>query len=413
MAPPAKRVRTQLLTGDERPTELPRSHFRHGRERPEGRARERLPAAAGHGRRDAPRRRGRQLPEAARRALRRVRQFGVTATPWRGDKYDITRRFGEPSFQHGIAEGMARAVSPRSTTGSTSTTSTGMSSRAASEQRATRSRSSTRRSSCRSATRRSSSASPTPTTPRRAPRHRLLPDDRARRAVRRTLLRRVNPAWRDARCLHSELNRQERQRRWSDFRLGRIPIITVRDIFNEGVDVPDVNIICFLRVTHSRRIFVQQLGRGLRLAPRQERVTVARLRHRHPARRRRARYQTGDGAPRDRDRHGPGAGDDQLQRRRASAASWTPGSRTPPTSRPARTRSGCSSPRSIGACNEPAPAELREAGIRRLYADAERIDWENLSCPERPTQYAKWLEDKEVGGELLSSNPPSQGCESG
>jgi len=37
------------------------------------------------------------------------------------------------------------------------------------------------------------------------------------------------------------------------------------DILNEGVDVPDVNILAFARVTHSRRIFVQQLGRGLRL----------------------------------------------------------------------------------------------------------------------------------------------------
>ena len=39
------------------------------------------------------------------------------------------------------------------------------------------------------------------------------------------------------------------------------------DILNEGVDVPDVNIICFARVTHSRKIFVQQLGRGLRTSP--------------------------------------------------------------------------------------------------------------------------------------------------
>jgi type I site-specific restriction endonuclease len=48
----------------------------------------------------------------------------------------------------------------------------------------------------------------------------------------------------------------------------------VRDIFNEGVDVPDVNLICFLRVTHSRRIFVQQLGRGLRLKEDGRRVVV-------------------------------------------------------------------------------------------------------------------------------------------
>jgi len=50
------------------------------------------------------------------------------------------------------------------------------------------------------------------------------------------------------------------------FRSGETPVITAVDILNEGVDVPDVNIICFARVTHSRRIFVQQLGRGLRLS---------------------------------------------------------------------------------------------------------------------------------------------------
>ena len=33
---------------------------------------------------------------------------------------------------------------------------------------------------------------------------------------------------------------------------------------NEGVDVPDVDYIVFLRVTHSRVYFLQQLGRGLR-----------------------------------------------------------------------------------------------------------------------------------------------------
>ena len=60
----------------------------------------------------------------------------------------------------------------------------------------------------------------------------------------------------------------------SDFRLGRVPIVVARDVFNEGVDVPDVNIICHLRVTHSRRIFVQQLGRGLRLRPGKARVAV-------------------------------------------------------------------------------------------------------------------------------------------
>jgi superfamily II DNA or RNA helicase len=66
----------------------------------------------------------------------------------------------------------------------------------------------------------------------------------------------------------------ERNRMLSDFHDGHIGTICVVDIFNEGVDVPDVNIIVFQRVTHSRRIFVQQLGRGLRLAPNKQKVTV-------------------------------------------------------------------------------------------------------------------------------------------
>lgn len=40
-------------------------------------------------------------------------------------------------------------------------------------------------------------------------------------------------------------------------------LVTV-DIFNEGVDIPEVNQIVFLRPTQSPIIFVQQLGRGLR-----------------------------------------------------------------------------------------------------------------------------------------------------
>lgn len=59
-----------------------------------------------------------------------------------------------------------------------------------------------------------------------------------------------------------------------DFHDGVVNAICAVDILNEGVDVPDVNLIVFQRVTHSRRIFVQQLGRGLRLAPEKDRVIV-------------------------------------------------------------------------------------------------------------------------------------------
>jgi superfamily II DNA or RNA helicase len=58
------------------------------------------------------------------------------------------------------------------------------------------------------------------------------------------------------------------------FRNGETPIVTAVDILNEGVDIPDVNILCFARVTHSRRIFVQQLGRGLRLRAGKSHVEV-------------------------------------------------------------------------------------------------------------------------------------------
>jgi len=59
-----------------------------------------------------------------------------------------------------------------------------------------------------------------------------------------------------------------------DFTAGRLTALTSVDVLNEGIDVPDLNILVFLRATHSRRIFVQQLGRGLRLAPEKDKVVV-------------------------------------------------------------------------------------------------------------------------------------------
>lgn len=50
-------------------------------------------------------------------------------------------------------------------------------------------------------------------------------------------------------------------------------LITV-DIFNEGVDIPDVNQVIMLRPTQSAIVFVQQLGRGLRKAKDKEFVVV-------------------------------------------------------------------------------------------------------------------------------------------
>ena len=55
---------------------------------------------------------------------------------------------------------------------------------------------------------------------------------------------------------------------------GKVRFIFVVDIYNEGVDIPEVNTILFLRPTESLTIFLQQLGRGLRLAEGKECLTV-------------------------------------------------------------------------------------------------------------------------------------------
>lgn len=66
----------------------------------------------------------------------------------------------------------------------------------------------------------------------------------------------------------------EKNKILTDFSDGMINVVCTVDIFNEGIDVPDVNILVFQRVTHSRRIFIQQLGRGLRISEGKEKVIV-------------------------------------------------------------------------------------------------------------------------------------------
>ena len=55
---------------------------------------------------------------------------------------------------------------------------------------------------------------------------------------------------------------------------GELRFIFVVDIYNEGVDIPEVNTVLFLRPTESLTIFLQQLGRGLRIAPEKDCLTV-------------------------------------------------------------------------------------------------------------------------------------------
>ncbi len=77
-----------------------------------------------------------------------------------------------------------------------------------------------------------------------------------------------------AEAITGDMDPRMRDKTMAAFRRGNLDIVTTRDLFNEGVDVPDVDMIAFMRVTHSRRIFVQQLGRGLRLSPGKDKVVV-------------------------------------------------------------------------------------------------------------------------------------------
>jgi len=72
----------------------------------------------------------------------------------------------------------------------------------------------------------------------------------------------------------SRVDKAERRHRLLAFASGTYQAVTAVDVMNEGIDIPDVNLLVFLRATHSRRIFVQQLGRGLRLSEGKEKVIV-------------------------------------------------------------------------------------------------------------------------------------------
>lgn len=200
-------------------------------------------------------------------------QFGVTATPWRGDKFDIAARFGDACFGLGIAEGMAAGylakVDYRMFVDNLDwefvhdASEHGYSIKELNKALFLPQRDEEIIDQFREAWREI-----------RDPRAIVFCQTIEHAERMANLLAGSDQSWRRAAFLHSGLGRQRRQVLLNAFRLGRVPIITCVDVFNEGVDVPDVNLIAFLRVTHSRRIFVQQLGRGLRLREGKESLKV-------------------------------------------------------------------------------------------------------------------------------------------
>lgn len=69
-------------------------------------------------------------------------------------------------------------------------------------------------------------------------------------------------------------NSSDREEKRRKLKNKEINYLFVRDIFNEGVDIPEIDTVLFLRPTESLTIFLQQLGRGLRLADNKDCLTV-------------------------------------------------------------------------------------------------------------------------------------------
>lgn len=204
--------------------------------------------------------------------LPETRRLGVTATPWRGDEFDITYHFGAPSFKLGIEEGMRLGYLADvkyelflddidwdfvRASGGNEYSIKELNSKLFLPQRDEKIRDQLL------------------TVWSKVPGARAIVFCQTIEHVKRMaeLLRRI-PFLSDVEEIHNEIPAAERKSRLAKFRLGQTPILVAVDMLNEGVDVPDVNIVCFARVTHSRRIFVQQLGRGLRLSPGKQYVHV-------------------------------------------------------------------------------------------------------------------------------------------
>lgn len=78
----------------------------------------------------------------------------------------------------------------------------------------------------------------------------------------------------DAAAFHSSLSRKVRREILERFKTNELKTVVAVDAMNEGIDIPDANQVALLRYTGSKRIFLQQLGRGLRRTPTKKRVQV-------------------------------------------------------------------------------------------------------------------------------------------
>jgi superfamily II DNA or RNA helicase/HKD family nuclease len=85
---------------------------------------------------------------------------------------------------------------------------------------------------------------------------------------------RFNEAGIPSRAVTSRTPPQERRAGLAALRNRDVNALFTVDLFNEGVDVPEIDTVLFLRPTESATVFLQQLGRGLRLADDKPCLTV-------------------------------------------------------------------------------------------------------------------------------------------
>ncbi|WP_216635314.1 DEAD/DEAH box helicase family protein [Dietzia sp. 111N12-1] len=204
--------------------------------------------------------------------LHDVPRLGVTATPWRGDKFDIETTFGPPVVQMSIADGIRRGYLAQVDYQLLADNIDWEFVKEASEHSYT----------IKDLNRRLFIPERDEAiiehmtgvwNSTRAPRGMVFCQT-IEHTERFAELLREHSSWRGVETIHNDMTKRERQQRLLRFRSGQTQLLVSVDLLNEGIDVPDVNIIVFARVTHSRRIFIQQLGRGLRLRAGKERVTV-------------------------------------------------------------------------------------------------------------------------------------------
>ncbi|MDJ0344954.1 DUF3427 domain-containing protein [Streptomyces sp. H10-C2] len=68
----------------------------------------------------------------------------------------------------------------------------------------------------------------------------------------------------NAKALSGESPKDERKTALDELKAGNLQVIFSVDLFNEGLDIPDIDTLLLLRPTSSATVFLQQLGRGLR-----------------------------------------------------------------------------------------------------------------------------------------------------